>query len=66
MPMIRMDHSDNGDDTRMLKGTKVKLHSVDLHPDDDRESRGKSEYVLQHLPNCVRECYVVYRPISNA
>ena len=53
MPMILMEHVDKSDEIRMLKGTKVKLHSVDLHPDDDRESRGKSEYVLQHLPNCV-------------
>ena len=53
MPMILMEHFDKSEEIRMLKGTKVRFHSTDLHPDDERESRGKSEYVLKHLPSCV-------------
>ena len=53
LPMVLMEHLDNSESIRMLKGTKVKVHSIHLHPDDERESRGCNEYVLKHLPECV-------------
>ena len=54
--MILMEHIDKSDDIRMLKGTEVTLHSLDLHLEDERNSRGHDEYILQYLPNCI---YVV-------
>ena len=53
MPLILMEHLDRSPEKRMMKGTKVLLHSVQLHPEDEKASRGKEVYVLQHLPVCV-------------
>ena len=49
--MLLMKHLDRNDNVRMLKGTKVKVHSVHLHPEDEREAKGKAEYILKHPPD---------------
>ena len=38
---------------KMLRGTKVNVHSIHLHPEDERDSRGQQEYVLKHPPECL-------------
>ena len=38
---------------KMLKGTKVIVHSIHLHPEDEHDARGQQEYVLKHLPECL-------------
>ena len=53
LPMVLMEHLDKSESIRMLKGTKVTVHSIHLHPDDERESRGCDEYVPKILPECV-------------
>ena len=51
--MTLIKHLDRSDNIKMLKGTKLKVHSVHLHPDDERDARGKDEYVLKHPPEAV-------------
>ena len=51
--LLLTDHIDRDEEYQMLKGTEVELHSLQLHPEDERASRGMSVYVLQHLPVCV-------------
>ena len=53
MPLVLVEHVDRSPSIRMLKGTKVNSHSVELHPIDAQACRGQAEYVLQHIPICV-------------
>ncbi|MCS5585228.1 MAG: hypothetical protein NZ777_17185, partial [Pseudomonadales bacterium] len=53
MPMILGNHLDRSPDRRMLKGTRVLLHSVQLREEDERAAKGKAVHILQHLPICV-------------
>lgn len=45
------DHLDRS--KKLLKGTAVQLHSIELHPDDAKASIGKDVYILQHLPKFI-------------
>ena len=38
---------------RMLKGTRVLLHSVQLHEDNEQAAKGDTVHILQHLLICV-------------
>ena len=58
LKMRLTDHVDRDEQYQMLKGIEVELHSIQLHPEDERLARGSSVYVLQHLPVCV----YVYKP----
>ena len=51
--MILMKHLDRSEDVKMLNGTKVTVHSIHLHPDDERDARGEKEYVLKHPAVCL-------------
>ena len=53
MPMVLVNHLDRTPGKRMLKGTKVILHSIQLHEEDERASKGQAVYILHHLPVCV-------------
>ena len=53
LPMILMKHLDRSEDVKMLKGTKVTVHSIDLHPDDEHDAKGETEYVLKHPAVCL-------------
>ena len=53
MPLVLMKHLDRSEAVQMLKGTRVAVHSIHLHPDDEREARGKEEYVLRHALECL-------------
>ena len=53
LPMILMKHLDRSEDVKMLKGTKVTVHSIDLHPAAERDARNEKEYVLKHPAVCL-------------
>ena len=53
MPMVLGSHLDRSPERRMLKGTRVLFHSVQLHEEDEKAVKGKPMYILQHLPICV-------------
>ena len=49
LPMMLSEHQDRSVDRRMMKGTKVLFDQVQLHPEDEKASKDKDTYVLQHM-----------------
>ena len=40
LPLILMEHMDRSAEVRMLKGTRVFLHSMEVHSEDERAAKG--------------------------